>query len=358
MSSEKPKTDISNPRRILAVSLVDSAQHLSDVIKDLTGTAPSQPSDPLDALAGTTHPLALRTAYYTATVPVWLDLVASPAEWAATFLSAEAREVLAVLGGVVVVFPLVSAAASSPVPRSSPPRSGRQAARELVEHVGRVVKEGLGGWEWDGVSLAVGVGVGAGDDDNGDDDGGGGEEMDEWEDWCAEWGMEFVYLSPKGRSREADVLRNEFGEKMGLARIREALEANDWSGGGGGGGVDGALGDDDDGEEEEQGAVKGKEKQKKEEGEEDYEFDPESLDFGFDREDFVGLKKAIWAGGSGGTGEGSKDDDEEKLDEEEVRKLERMMLKLQAVRDASTGLPEEQRKRMAKQAVGEVMKEL
>jgi hypothetical protein len=35
-----------------------------------------------------------------------------------------------------------------------------------------------------------------------------------------------------------------------------------------------------------------------------------------------------------------------------------MMMKLQAVKDASAGLPEEQRKRMAARAVGEVMKEL
>ena len=50
--------------------------------------------------------------------------------------------------------------------------------------------------------------------------------------------------------------------------------------------------------------------------------------------------------------------DEEKLDEDEVQKLEGMVLKLQAVRDMSAGLPEDQRKRMAAKAVGEVMREL
>jgi hypothetical protein len=112
----------------------------------------------------------------------------------------------------------------------------------------------------------------------------------------------------------------------------------------------GGDGEEEEGEEEEERrGVKGK-------GlldEEDDEFDPESLGFGFDREDFVGLRQAIWGGGGGGDRE-----EEEEVGEEDVQKLERMMMKLQAVRDASAGLPEEQRKRMAARAVGEVMKEL
>jgi hypothetical protein len=132
---------------------------------------------------------------------------------------------------------------------------------------------------------------------------------------------------------------------MGVARVREALEANDWSGGE-------MEGGDEEGDEEEGdgGGVKDAD---------DDEFDPRSLDFGFDREDFAGLRKAIWAGIAEDDGEGSKDQAEEKeVGDEDVQKLERMMMKLQAVKDASAGLPEEQRKRMAARAVGEVMKEL
>lgn len=61
----------------------------------------------------------------------------------------------------------------------------------------------------------------------------------------------------------------------------------------------------------------------------------------------------------GGGDEGpQRQGEDEELGDEDVQKLERMMLKLQAVRDATAGLPEEQRKRMAKRAVGEVMKEM
>jgi hypothetical protein len=193
----------------------------------------------------------------------------------------------------------------------------------------------------------VGVGKGGVGDGVGD-----GEELDEWEDLCAEWGLEFVHVAEagveigKGKAGE-EGKRNEFGERMGLARVMEALEANDWSGGGMGG----------EGEEDDFAGVEAKGQR---DGDEDDDFDPEKLDFGFDREDFLGLRKAIWSGGGDGDGKGSRGDadEDEEVGEEDVQQLERMMMKLQAVRDASAGLPEEQRKRMAARAVGEVMKEL
>jgi hypothetical protein len=231
--------NVGNPRRILAVSLTGSSHHLSSVIKgetvniyhlrdsrliptpDLTGTHPEQTTDSANdttTLAGTTHSLALSTAYYKAEVPIWLDLIADPAEWAESFLSAEAREVLDVLGGLVLVFGLPSRSTPTgetapgddmvpPVPLASqqPPPSHEQ-TRGVIEHVGRVVREGLGGWEWDGVGLAVGVG----DVDVGAD---GLDVLDEWEDACAEWGLEFVHVpvkEDKGRGK------NDFGGKFTL----------------------------------------------------------------------------------------------------------------------------------------------
>lgn len=109
------------------------------------------------------------------------------------------------------------------------------------------------------------------------------------------------------------------------------------------------------------------------------DLDPENLDFGFDREDFEGLKKAIWearAEREGDDGDnqaiGGKpsnldqasaqakntDVGGDELGDEDIQRVEQMMRKLQAVKDMSAGLPEDQRKRMAAKAVGEVMKEL
>ncbi len=133
-------------------------------------------------LAGTTHHLPLTTVYYTASVPIWLDLISAPEEWATSFLAPEAREVLAALGGVVVVFPL------------APP------ARELLSHVGRVVQDGFGD-AWDGVGLAVGVGTGPLSDD----------EMDDWDGVCVEAGLEFVLVAPGVEGP------NEFGGEVASA---------------------------------------------------------------------------------------------------------------------------------------------
>jgi alpha- and gamma-adaptin-binding protein p34 len=151
---------------------------------DLTNAAPQPAST---SLAGTTHDLSLKTAYYTATVPVWIDLIASPAAWAESFLSPEAKEVLGVLGGLVLVFSLPATAAGS-----GAGENGSSQTKDLIRHFGRVVAEGLGGWEWDGVGLAVGVGEG---------------DTEEWDDLCAGVGLEFVHFTGK----QDQGTRNEFG---------------------------------------------------------------------------------------------------------------------------------------------------
>ncbi|KAI0135877.1 hypothetical protein F4814DRAFT_402832 [Daldinia grandis] len=315
--------DISNPRRILAVSLADSTHHLTKVIKDLTGTHPEQAST---SLAGSSHTLSLKTAYYTAEVPIWLDLISSPSEWADSFLSPEAKEVLEVLGGLVVVFSLPVKSQTDEI----------KAAQELIRNVGKVVKDGLGGWSWDGVGLCLGVGE--------------IDDVDEWEDCCAEWGLEFVQVKS-----QSVATRNEFGEKTGIHRAVEALESNDWSHAS----AD-DLGSDFDFETE---LIIGNSDSSKDK--DAASIDPESLDFGFDREDFAGLKQAIWNSGKDEdflngepTTDTDKKDDGEDMNDEEVKKIERMMAKLQAVRDTSAGMPEDQRKRVAAKAVAEVMKEL
>ncbi|SPO06958.1 uncharacterized protein DNG_09652 [Cephalotrichum gorgonifer] len=316
--------EVENPRRILAVSLESSSEHLARVVKDLSGTAPT----PSPTLSGVTHILPLSTPYYTASLPVWLDLIEDPEDWSSTFLSPEAKEVLDVLGGLIVVFEI-------------PTTGSPDAAEALIREVGRVVREGLGGWEWDGVVVAVGL---------------GSDESGDWEDRCAGGGMELVVVS----GGEAEGARNEFGEKVGIARVMEALQANDWTG----------VPDE----------------------EEEPDLYPDSdSDFGLgDPGDFEGLRQAIleasleregWGaagdedekeeGGPGeggstktaeGRGAGSRQDRDEKGEEdigdEDVRKMEAMMSKLLAARELGEGMPEGERRRMARRAVGEVMKEL
>lgn len=159
---------------------------------------------------------------------------------------------------------------------------------------------------------------------------------------------------------------------MGIPRVLEALESNEW---------DSFAADDEDDELAALGDVtKGGADDDDDDG---ADLDPENLDFGFDREDFEGLKKAIWEarvereGDEGDSQDiGSKpgdpadppaassqarnttDEGGEELGDEDIQKVEQMMRKLQAVKDMSAGLPEDQRKRMAAKAVGEVMRDL
>lgn len=152
-------------------------------------------------------------------------------------------------------------------------------------------------------------------------------------------------------------------EKMGISRALEAIESNDWA--------SFSTGDENDDIAALAGGM----------GDEDeLELDPENMDFGIDKEDFEGLRAAIWearmervwenddndgeaadkpgkAANSGDRG-ADKDESGEELGDEDVQKVEEMMRKLQAVKDMSAGLPEDQRKRLAAKAVGEVMREL
>lgn len=323
---------------------------------DLTGTIPEQAST---SLAGASHTLSLITTYYTAEVPIWLDLISSPSEWSESFLSPEAKEVLEVLGGLIVVFAL---------PAHADSEEGK-AWRDLIQHVGRVVKEGLGGWEWDGVSLCLGVGE--------------IDDVDVWEDCCADSGLEFVQV----RSQSTPS-RNEFGgktimhisplrniahivssEKTGIPRALEALEANDWANAS----ADDLGSDFEDIDAEMDAHRKRQDADDEREDTGAADLDPRDLDFGFDAKDFEGLKRAIWTAGKdededlidGNPGTAATDGEkrtaeetEESLDDEDIQKIERMMTKLQAVKESNAGLPEDQRKRAAAKAVAEVMREL
>ncbi|EKD20456.1 uncharacterized protein L3040_004256 [Drepanopeziza brunnea f. sp. 'multigermtubi'] len=298
--------EISHPRRILAVSRPDHG--LLDLIQSLTGT---QPTLTIDTIAGSSHTHTISTAYYTASIPVWLDEIADPPAWSADFLAPEAREVLSVLGAFVVCF-------KKPVDEA-----GLEEVKSLLEGVGEVVKEGCG-LSWEGVCLAVGMKQSATPYLE--------KSHEEWEDVCQEYGFEFVDFEAKGR--------NEYSEPLGMDRLKEALEANDWEG-------SDELGDaiDLDGLEE------------------DDSDDAASIGFGLGAADKAemekemrGMKMDIYAGSISGGGD-DRGDAEEPSDKD-VEDLQAMMLKMQAVRDLGADMPEAERKRFAAKAVNDIMKKL
>lgn len=151
----------------------------------------------------------------------------------------------------------------------------------------------------------------------------GGRE-EELEDGCIKYGFEYVDYTATGK--------NEFGEKVGVERIREALEANEW--------------EDQGGEED------------------DLDLDLENLDLeggeGLGRDEaemtaeLFGMKAAL----NGGEQDFDPDVDDvvpnEQSQANQVDDLERIMGRLLAVKEQSTDLPEAQRRRMAAKAVREL----
>ncbi|KAL9637511.1 MAG: hypothetical protein Q9204_001859 [Flavoplaca sp. TL-2023a] len=168
---------------------------------------------------------------------------------------------------------------------------------------------------------------------------------DQWEDLgldCGGW--QWIDSEAKGK--------NEFGENLGLERLKEALEANEWDGGGG-------LGADELDLEEELGL------REHEHTEDDIELEGDGV---------VGLREAIL--------EGHASEEEDTEGDAQVEELESMMLKMQVIRGLSRfscfasqidtqvdtadpirrliekgiGMPEDERKRLAAKAVREIMK--
>jgi hypothetical protein len=203
------KMEISRPRRILAVSRPDSG--LLDLLKGdttskyihqlltrdagLTGEVPSITGD---SIAGTTHEWNLKTNYYTANIPIWLDEISDPEVWSAEFLTPEAREVLTVIGAFVVCF-------CKPVDAAE-----LNEVKDLLENVAEVVKEGCG-YSWDGVCLAVAMPQSKTPYLD--------KSFDEWGDLCQDFGFEFIDFEAKGR--------NEYSGKLCMRRSIRRMSNSD-----------------------------------------------------------------------------------------------------------------------------------
>ena len=299
--------DIKHPRRLLLLGAPRCGS--LDLTHALTGSAPSP--DASGSCAGLTHEWDVRTTYYKATVPLWIDEISDVDGWKEEFMKEEAGEVVRAVGAWVYVFRLPAT-----------PNSGGDAEVEKTMGALQEVLETHAGYGAESVLLAVGMpGIGVSGNALAK------EKREEWDDVAMQYGFEFVEFGAQGV--------NEFGEKQGVERVREALEANEWANeeGGGGGEDDLGLGD---GDENEFG------------------------DFGFGREEaestaeLFGLKASLL-----GDGEEDEDGYGEALGDAEqknqVDDLDKMMSKLMAVREQSADLPEAQRKRMAAKAVRELM---
>ncbi|MCJ1298677.1 hypothetical protein MMC08_001467 [Hypocenomyce scalaris] len=289
--------DIPHPRRILILFPPDTP--VSSLLQDLTGPSAS-PTDPTTSSQELTHQIT--TPYYTASVPVWTDTLVLPS-WKTSWLSPDAGEVVRAIGAFVLVF------------RKPVADSDLEDIKSLLGAVNEVIEKG-GGYTWDGVKLAVGLKQGVAPNLQ--------LAEEEWEGICREdGGWEWVDGELEGSGR------GEFGELTGIARLKEALETNDWEGG-----------DND------------------ELGLEGLDFGEADRDEGFDAEaaeverEMFEMRRAIYEPGEGQEEEGIADE----VEDSKVEELESMMLQMQAIRDMGLDMPEPERKKFAAKAVRDIMK--
>ncbi|GIK03325.1 hypothetical protein Aspvir_007394 [Aspergillus viridinutans] len=383
---------IRNPRRLLILS---PSSHSTSTIPSLLHSLTETPvADPPASFAGyTTHPpLRLTNRYYTADIPIWVDEIPlpaaadehahtetetqtqthtegegkgapppspSPAQWAVEFSGAGARVVRDAIGALVICIKnLEDTSASLPAGTGTDAGAGTgtpesrddvKSLKEFLYAVGRVkgVIEEERGEVGDVPVLLVLVGEGHKDARLRGEDG-DLEELDAsdepfsvgwWEDQLFEMGMvgvEVLAWDPKGEEGDQ---RNVYGEYQGMRRIREILETHDWA----------APSEDAD-----PGGFS-------EDGLEEHLLGLDRGENGFDLEvnelerEMLGLRMAIEHGGDDVDGQ---DEDEEDDDALKVESLEALMMRMQAIRDMSSELPECERKKFAAKAVRDIMKEL
>ncbi|KAI8931978.1 hypothetical protein NX059_010874 [Plenodomus lindquistii] len=275
--------EIRNPRRVLTVGAPNTG--VLKLLKELTGSAP-EPS--AGTTAGLTHDWRLETKYYTATVPIWIDEIPNVAEWRTEFVKPEAREVITVLGGWIYCF-------KKPVEQKD-----LDTIRETMQAITDVIERacGFGG---DQVCLAVAMPQSTTPylEKSGED----------WEELAADYGFEYVDFEATGK--------NEFGEAMGVQRVREALEAGEWESN-----DMPDFGDDD---------------------EFDGTFAAEEAEMNMELFDMKGALQ--------------EDDDGEEPGDKEVEELEVMMKKMVAIKEMGQGMEEAERKRFAAKAINDLMKD-
>ncbi|KIW03831.1 uncharacterized protein PV09_05130 [Verruconis gallopava] len=282
--------DVSNPKRILTVSTPDA--DVLKILEELTSSAPS-PID--DSISGLTHSWTLKTQYYTASLSIWIDDISDVATWLREFSKEEAKEVVDAVGAWIYVF------------RKPVTDEDLATIKRTVEAIKSVIHKACGEY-WEGTCLAVGTKQSTTTSLQ--------LSGDEWDDFCRDHGFEYVDAEAKGS--------NEFGEQLGLARLREALETTDWEG-------EVKLDADDFEDIDNFG-----------DGADWDGFADEQAEMNLE---LLGMKTALYGGKF------------EDGNEEEVEEMGKMMNKLMAIRDTTSAMPESERKKFAAKAVKDFMKD-
>ena len=276
-----------------------------------------------------THEIS--TPYYNASIPIWRDSLpttpSSISAWKTEWKAPEAGEVVQAVGAWVFCF------------RKPRIQNDLNTLRTILSTINEVIEHHSQSSYSTTKPLLLAVGMQQTITPSLE------IETEEWEDLCRECGgwewidgtLEgYANTSQEKKTQEQEVV-NEYGEKVGMARLKEALEANEWEYQGG-----------DDFEDLDDLGLGG---------------DDANLGFG---EETIQAQMEMWEMQSAireeGQGEemGKNNGEEEgnEVRDQDVQELEGMMLKMQAVRDMGADMPEDERKKFAANAVRDVLKKI
>ncbi|TKX24933.1 hypothetical protein C1H76_2886 [Elsinoe australis] len=290
---------IQQPRRLLVVGKPEC--DMSGLIAKLTGQKPNK--DISGSVAGSIHEWQLKTNYYSADIPIWIDELADLGQWKAEFSKSEAKEVIEALGGWIYCFNK---------PSATPTEPGLGLNHEVQATIAAIesVIETACGYGWDGMKLAVAMSAPGVKSSSLD--------YDEWEELCLDQGFEYIDADATGK--------NDFGEAVGLERLKDAVKTNDWEPQ-----ISSAL--DDDGEAGDFGEGNF--------GMEEAEMNAE----------LWGLKASLLTG----TEEDDERPENQKVD---VDSLETLMRQAMSIKEASMDLPLEERKRFTLREIEKLAKDV
>jgi len=346
----------------------------------------SRPSADVTTFSGyTSHPpLRLRTKYYAADISIWCDELPMPPaisstdgnrlqavdaaetkaaldpradttstgpseedqptsleDWKTQMLSPEATEVRSVIGGIVLVLPFstASSAVSDGVTDAYMPLIETvHALRETIEDEN--FQRDIAAVVMLQSTSAKHVPTSALD-----------AALEKLEDRCLTeqgiLGWDFVAWDGQHGNQSGEVdAKNVYGERVGISRVIEALEAIDWSAAAGG--------DDDDGKQDDYFDGLGDDFEQNLDAFADAAF--QGLDHELQRE-MMELKLSMLDTASD---DGFKDTDGQEDDGQDVKveQLQNLMEKVIAVREAGSEMSRPERQRFAKREIGKIMREM
>lgn len=318
-----PPPPISSPLRILV--LFPSSTPIPSLIKEPT--------------------LPLLTHYYSATVPVWHDIFPLSAseirQWEEEWRGEEAGEVVRAVGAWVVVFRKAVQDDGTAVREGEVTLTKLRTLLTTISNLLAHHASTTSSYVFTPEPLLLAVGMHQPLNPRLE------LSAEEWENLCQECGgWEWIDGEVDGEIGRGKGDRNEFGEKTGLPRLLEALEANDWSPG-----PDDPNNDDLDIDSEFDSILGTIEKS---------DADLGSQKSGATQSKEPNLRSPLLEeqqtsrAEQDRQGQGEGEEEGEGADSQ-VQELESMMLKLQAVKEMSRDMPEAERKKFAARAVRGVL---